>query len=189
MNSVTDIENRQGDRQPKCPTLWSRLRRALLPADRGVEDQSGRRDPGAVVSEPEFVPEKSTAAGDGGEVIAQLTEEGAPAPSGILLPFPIHGEALLVKLAEVLRNRVADRVLECDPLLLQMSRCPQSRLSVDRRAYIEFHEERCEYRAVIEASEETKVILETADFDVLVDFVLPYVVARLAEPAALEAAS
>jgi hypothetical protein len=189
MNSATDVQNRKGDRQPKCSTLWSRLRGALLSADRGAETECDHRDPLSVVTEPALVAEQSGEAGDDGEVIARPQEEGSTAPSGVLLPFPVHGEALLVKLAEVLRNRIADRALEWDPLLLQMSRCPQSRLSIDHRAYIEFDQDRCEYRAVIEASQETKVILETVDFDALVDFVLPYIAARLSRPAALEAAS
>lgn len=189
MRSVNDVEDQQGDRQPKCPTLWSRLRSALLPADRDAENPCGHRDPVTAVQEPELVPEQSGEAGGHGEVIVQLTEAEAPVPGGVLLPFPVHGEALLVKLAEVLRNRIAEREPDWDPLLLQMSRCPQSRLSIDHSAYIEFDQDRCEYRAVIEASQETKVILVTVNFDALVDFVLPYIAARLTRPAALEAAS
>jgi hypothetical protein len=183
-----DTQNRQSDRQPQSSTWWSRLRSLLLSRGRGVENRSGS-GPLAVVTAPSLVPKPSGEAPDEGRAAAQLQQTEAPATGGIILPFPIHGEALLVRLAEVLRNRTADRSLERDPLLLQMSRRPRLRLSIDCKAYIEFHQDCSEYRAVIEASEETRVILETVDFDALVDFVLPYVVARLAKPAALEAMS
>lgn len=188
MSDVMDIEDRHSDGQRKSVTWWSRLRSALLARDGGVENQRGRRDPLAPMTAPSLVPTVYCDDGDG-RATAQHLDKSSPARSGVILPFPIHGEALLVKLADVLRSRIADRSPEWDPLLLQMSRRPRSRLSIDRKAYIEFHEDCSEYRAVIEASHETKVILETADFDTLVDFVLPYVIARLADPAALEAVS
>ena len=189
MSHVMDIQNRQGDRQLRSPTVWAWLRRVLRPQDRNVEVQVGRRDPLAVMAAASLVAAASCDAGDSGGAAVRLPAVGAPASSGVILPFPIHGEALLVKLAEALRNRFADRGPEWDPLLVQMSRGPRSRLSIDRRAYIEFHQDCCKYRAVIEAAHGTRVILETADFDALVDFVLPYIVGRLAQPAALEAAS
>jgi hypothetical protein len=107
----------------------------------------------------------------------------------VVLRFPIHGEALLVRLADVLKSRLADRSPEYDPLVFTMSRGPRSRLSIDRMAYVEFYNDRAEFRAAIEASPRTKVILETADFDAVVDFVGQYVSARLAEVPALEVAS
>ena len=111
------------------------------------------------------------------------------AADSVVLRFPIHGEALLVRLADLLRSRLADRGPEHDPLLLMMSRGPRSRLSIDRMAYVEFHNDRAEFRVAIEASPRTKVILETADFDAVVDFVGQYIAARLAERPALEVAS
>jgi hypothetical protein len=167
MSSAADIENSPSDRRRQRTSWWSRLRGALQPSDRGVGNQG---DASAAVTAPPH-------------------DIGSRARTGMVLPFPIHGEALLVKLAEELRSRVAERGPEWDPLLLQMSHWPRSRLSIDRTAYIEFHPDRVEYRAVIEASGETRVILETVDFDALVNFVQLYVVARPAEAAALEAAS
>src|SRR5450756_2005521 len=189
MSSVMDTRKPQSERPPKSQTLWSWLRRVLLPLDSGVEIQPGRRDPLVVTTAPSPVAAASLDVRDNGRPTARPPATSAPVSSGVILPFPIHGEALLVKLAEVLRNRVADRGPEWDPLLLQMSRCPRSRLSIDRRAYVEFHQDCSNYRAVIEMAQETTVILETADFDTLVDFVLQYVMGRLAQPAALEAAS
>src|SRR5262249_50100040 len=59
-------------------------------------------------------------------------------PRGVLLSFPIRGEALLVKLAAELRKRVADYGPQRDPFLLAIARCPDARLVIDRHAYIEF---------------------------------------------------
>jgi hypothetical protein len=111
------------------------------------------------------------------------------AQSGILLQFPVRGEALLVRLADLLRSRIADRGLERDPLLLLISRCPGSRLSIDRSAYVEFLADRCTYYVAIEAQPDTRVTVETADFDTVVKFVVQYVAERLSEKVLLEAAS
>lgn len=109
--------------------------------------------------------------------------------TAVLLPFPIHGEALLVKLAELLRVRVADRELWHDPLLLTMSRTPRSRLVIDRASYIEFQPQCSSYHVVVEAAPDTTVTLDTTDFDTLVQFVVQYVSGRLSEHTALEVAS
>jgi hypothetical protein len=111
------------------------------------------------------------------------------AASGILLPFPVRGEALLVRLADLLRSRIADRRLERDPLLLRISRCPVSRLSIDRTAYVEFLADRCMYCVAIEAQPDTRVTVETSDFDTVVKFVVQYVAERLSEKVLLEVAS
>jgi hypothetical protein len=107
----------------------------------------------------------------------------------ILLPFPLRGEALLVQLAGQLRARMADHRLDRDPLILLVTRCPGSRLSIDRAAYVEFLDDRGTYCVAIEAEPDTKVTLETTDFDTVVRFVVQYVAERMSEPAALEVAS
>jgi hypothetical protein len=114
----------------------------------------------------------------------------ATATGGVLVPFPIHGEALLVKLAEALRNRVVDTRSGRDPLLLKISRHHLgSRLALDQTAYVEFHSDQATYHMVIEAASDTKLTLDTTDFDTLVKFVTQYVTERPAEPATLEAVS
>jgi hypothetical protein len=111
------------------------------------------------------------------------------APSGILLQFPVRGEALLVKLADLLRSRIADRRLDRDPLLLRISRCPGSRLSIDHSAYVEFLADRCVYCVAIETQPDTRVTVETTDFDTVVKFVVQYIAERLSEKVFLEVAS
>jgi hypothetical protein len=120
---------------------------------------------------------------------AEGLDTGVVAAESVVLQFPIHGEALLVRLADLLRSRLADRGPEHDLLLFMMSRGVRSRLSIDRMAYVEFHNDRAEFRVAIEAAPQTKIILETADFDAVVDFVGQYISARLAELPALEVAS
>ena len=74
-------------------------------------------------------------------------------------------------------------------MLLRISRCPGSRLSIDRAAYVEYLPDRCMYCVAIEAQPDTKVTLETTDFDTVVQFVAQYVAERLSEPATLDVAS
>jgi hypothetical protein len=130
--------------------------------------------------------------------VAAKSEPRAVAPAarrdpamqgGVLLQFPVRGEALLVRLADLLRSRIADRGLEHDPLLLLISRCPGSRLSIDRSAYVEFLADRCVYHVAIEAQPDTRVTVETTDFDTVVRFVVQYVAERLSDKVLLEVAS
>jgi hypothetical protein len=115
-------------------------------------------------------------------------QPGKPEPArGDVLPFPIRGEALLVRLAEVLRSRLAEQGLDHDPLLLTIARSPGSRLLIDGVAYVDYLSDLSTYRAAIEAVPDTKVIVETSDFDTLVSFIVQYLTDRLSEPAATEA--
>lgn len=187
MSAATPIDIRRVAVPPKSRTLWAWLRDAVLSVDAGADDAGGGRD--AVAVAPAQLAGCAYADADRAAAAVSPDDGVAPAADGVVLPFPIHGEALLVRLADVLRNRIRDRGPERDPLLLQLSRSPRSRLSIDRAAHVEFHHERCEYRAVIEAQPGTKVILETTDFDALVDFIVRYLTERLVESAGLEAAS
>jgi hypothetical protein len=112
-----------------------------------------------------------------------------PREPGIVLPFPIRGEALLVKLAELLRRRIAELDSPSDSLTLLLSHTPYLRLSLDDDAYIEFDAHTSEYDLVIEAPSGTRMIIQTTDFDSLVTFVLQYVIERLSDSAPLEVAS
>ena len=109
-----------------------------------------------------------------------------PVPSALLLPFPIRGEALLVRLADRLRRSVANRPSAQDPFAFAISRQPRSRLTIDRDAYVEFVPERAAYQAVIEVTPDTTITIETTDFDSVVKFVAQYVTDRLSH---VEAAS
>jgi hypothetical protein len=164
-------------------TLWSWLRGTLPFTGQAAIDEPPRP---IVVSEAAFasraraVDMQDTGPGGAGG--------GAP-ENGVVLRFPIHGEALLVQLADLLRKQVASRRLERDPLLLMMSRCPGSRLSIDRIAYVDFLADRSSYRLVMEAAPDARFTLDTTDFDTVVKFVVQYVAYRISGLLALEAAS
>ena len=108
-------------------------------------------------------------------------------PRGEVVQFPVHGEALLVHLADVLRQHVAGRGPDHNPLWLTISRCPQARLSIDGAAYVDYLSEVSTYHAAIEAGPDTKVILKTTNFDALASFVIQYINDRLLDRASVEA--
>lgn len=159
-------------------TLWSWFRGAPWSIDRDVGERR-RLSTGALPA----------AAGSEQHAVFPAVRRQHATQSGVLLPFPFRGEALLVKLADQLRSRIAHRRLDRDPLLLLISRCPGSRLSIDRAAYVEYLTDRCMYYVAIEAQPDTRVTLETSDFDTVVQFVVQYVAERLSETVPLEAAS
>ncbi len=110
-------------------------------------------------------------------------------PGAVLLPFPIRGEALLVKLAELLRARIATVALSPNVFLLTMSRAPRSCLAIDHASYIAFDAERAAFHVVLEARPDTTITLDTTNFDTLVQFVVEYVNGRISEFRTLEVAS
>jgi hypothetical protein len=111
------------------------------------------------------------------------------ARTAVLLPFPIRGEALLVKLAGLLRVRIANRSLKQDPLLLDITRHSHARMLIDRTAYVEFHAERATFYVVVETMPDTTIRVETTDFDTVVKFVVQYIDERIADALAPEVAS
>lgn len=122
-------------------------------------------------------------------VALSSANDGTAQGAGIVLPFPLRGEALLVRLAELLRRRVAELVPQCERLSLTLSHHPALRLSIDESAFIEFDAPSAEFNLVIEAPSGTRMIIQTTDFDAVVKFVLQYVVEKLSDDAVLEAAS
>jgi hypothetical protein len=121
--------------------------------------------------------------------LSSAAEVSVTEPSGVVLPFPLRGEALLVQLAELLRRRVEELVPNSERLTLTLSHHPLLRLSIDESAYIEFDTARAEFNLVIEAPSGTRMIIQTADFDAVVKFVLQYIVEKMSDDAVLEAAS
>lgn len=168
------------DVQPQRRTLWSWLR-----------DMVASFDHEHVRAEASSHVTKSNGSANAGahsrEEVHRADADG-DARSAIL-PFPIHSEALLVKLAEVLRSRIEDRGPKRNPLMLMMSRYPAARLWIDRTAYVEIRGGQSAYHLAIEAAPDTVVSMETTDFDTLVSFVMQYVAGRLSESTALGAAS
>jgi hypothetical protein len=170
----------QNDRQQRGGLLRSWLRNALLFGIGASEvigaadvEQSVLRSDDVAGLQPNVAENKSTASGH----------------SSVVLPFPIHGEALLVRLAELLRRRVGNFDPMHDPFLFAISRRPGSWLAIDSNASVEFVTSRCEFRFKVDVAPNTSIVITTANFDSLVEFVMQYVSARLAEPPSLETVS
>lgn len=106
-----------------------------------------------------------------------------------LLRFPIRGEALLVKLATHLKSVVGEDRLPRAPFLFAITHVPHARLLIDEMAHAEFDVARGEYRIQVLVAPDTRVTVETSDFDVMVDFVAQYMRERLVETSALGVAS
>jgi hypothetical protein len=115
--------------------------------------------------------------------------DGLDEQNGVLLPFPIRGEALLVRLADVLRDSLMCSAPGADPFLLTLSRVPRSRLSIDGAAYVEFHAETATFQLTVETGPDSRMTLETGDFDTLVKFVVQYIAEKRRDPDQLEVAS
>lgn len=115
---------------------------------------------------------------------------GRPPNSGaVVLPFPIRGEALLVKLAELLRRRVSGRAIRPDAFALTIARNPRTRLVVDCSSYVEFDPNIETYCMVVAAGAGTTITVATTDFDTIVQIVIQYIDGRLIDVADLEVAS
>jgi hypothetical protein len=188
MSAVMDSDMKSGVR-----TLWSWLRGASWLIHRDAD--GGRGFSTGVTAQPSPVrttPEREPAAVLPGGV-SQVVGLEPTAQGAVILQFPLHGEALLVKLADMLRRRIAVSPArsgtERDPLLLTMSRCPGSRLSIDARANVEFDADLSVYRMTIETAPDTAMTLSTTDFDTLVNFIVQYIAERSSTPATLEVAS
>ena len=104
--------------------------------------------------------------------------KGGDCVSSVVLPFPIRGEALLVSLANELRDRVTAGELEDDPFLATISRGRRARLSIDRDAYVEFNAEDETFHLKIDAAPVLALTLETKEFTRLVEFVFQYFAER-----------
>jgi hypothetical protein len=158
----------QSERRQGRGLLRGWLRGALsLGAEAGVEQESCAGDQAVMA----------------GDTVGELPSAAA------VLPFPIRGEALLVRLAEGLRSNVGHGQPLQDPFLFALSRRPQSRLTLDRQSYVEFIAGRAEFRLAIDVAPNTSIAITTGDFDALIEFVVQYVSTRLAEAPALEVAS
>jgi hypothetical protein len=133
--------------------------------------------------------QKSSGVAGGPHVAVPAAGTASPALRGQVLAFPVHGEALLVTLAGLLRSRIAAQNPRDDLFQVALSREPSPHLRLDQAAYIEFEPGRAVYRLVVALGPATTLAIETDDFDQIVAFVVEYVNDRLAESAAAGGAS
>lgn len=120
---------------------------------------------------------------------AQPSAMGAETGEAAVLQFPIRGEALLARLADLLRDRLPSGDIGRDPFVLTLSRGPRPRLSIDRAAYVEFHAESASFHLIVDAAPDSRVTLETTDFDTVEKFVVQYLADRCRDRGQFEAAS
>ena len=113
----------------------------------------------------------------------------APAEVAAVLQFPIRGETLLARLADQLRDRLPCDDASRDPFLLTLSRGPRPRLSIDRAVYVEFHAEWASFHLIIDAAPDSRVTLETTDFDTVEKFVIQYLADHCRDRGQFEVAS
>ena len=125
-------------------------------------------------------------------LVGGARDDQAAAGSGnaaTVLSFPLRGEALLVRLADALRGQLP-RDGRCeDPFMLTLSRGMRPRLSIDRAAYVEFHAEHATFHLTVDAAPDSRVTLETTDFDTLERFAVRYVADGCRECEPFEVAS
>jgi hypothetical protein len=101
--------------------------------------------------------------------------------SATVLAFPIRGDALLVKLAEILKARISEKPEQSHRFRLSLVRAPRLRLVIDEAAHIEFDVVRSAFTMVVDVEYGTELTLDTAEFDTLVRFVVQYVRDKLTE--------
>ncbi|MDQ8728090.1 hypothetical protein [Bradyrhizobium sp. LHD-71] len=94
-----------------------------------------------------------------------------------IVAFPRVEQARLIGLARDLKQRLGDR----EPLQLCIEGGATPRLWIDSTAYVEFRGAQIGYRAVLDSVFETRLTMETLDFDSISDFVRYYVMARLTD--------
>lgn len=153
--------------------LWSRLRGMARAFDGGFGGGALRRSVAVKGSVPEAMPSSQTSAGNA------------------VLEFPVRGEALLVTLAHVLRERFGEQGPDCDPSLFTISRGAACRLTIGRGAYVEFHrnKSRAPFLVAVEVEPDTTVSVHTPDFSTVARMVVHYVRHERRDAAKLEAAS
>src|SRR2546430_16730096 len=149
----------QNERQQKGGLLRSWLRTALwFGADATGADDCADVERSVALSE-DATPVSPGISGN----------DGASGNGPVVLPFPIYGEALLVRLAELLRRHVGDREPVDCPFSFAVSRCPGSWLAIDDRSSVEFVTSRSEFRFEVDVAPNTSIVIRTGDFDSLVE--------------------
>lgn len=95
-----------------------------------------------------------------------------------VIALPITRRQQLNQLARDIRTRFGDAgdASSEDQLLLTVVAVPKPRLYIDRTAHIEVREETNPYRVVLGDEFDTRVILETADFGLVQEFICQYLV-------------
>lgn len=97
------------------------------------------------------------------------------APGAAVLPFPMTGRGLLLRLAQDLGHLVGKDDAEAgDPVLLALAPGSQQRLTIDSTAYVDVREGILPYRVVLGDEFATRITLETTDVAEVHSFISQY---------------
>ncbi len=92
-----------------------------------------------------------------------------------VVPFPLNGRGVLLKLARELGDAAEAGVADVDdPVLLTLARGDNQRLLIDSTAYMEIGQEPLPYRVVLGDAFTTRITLETADVTEARGFISQY---------------
>jgi len=97
--------------------------------------------------------------------------------TGQVLVFPLSAEAQLLRIAEGLRSRVGPSC-STDDVALELSRRSGACLKVDADTTVDFDGARGVFRVVVEATYDTRLTLQTKQFDAVVNFLAQYLLER-----------
>jgi len=97
--------------------------------------------------------------------------------TGQVLTFPLSAEAQLLRVAEGLRLRVGPSC-STDDVVLELSRRSGACLKVDADTTVDFDGARGVFRVVVEATCDTRLTLQTTQFDAVVNFLAQYILER-----------
>jgi hypothetical protein len=113
--------------------------------------------------------------------------KGVEREGAVVLRFPIHGEALLVKLADELHRIVGSPSREAFDLTLTGR--PHAHLTINSSAFVAFDATTGLYELVVELTEDTRIEVKSRDFDTIVRFVAQYVADQLSSRISGESAT
>lgn len=109
--------------------------------------------------------------------------------SAEVLQFPVHGQAVIVELANRLRRRLHGQGASEGQLLLTLSPSPDIRLRLDASTYVEFVPASAKYRLAVQMAPDSSLVLETTQLDTVAEFAIQYVDGALAAQQAFGRAS
>lgn len=110
----------------------------------------------------------------------RVQKQHSAVDDGAVVAFPLSGHTRLVQLAQGLKQPFVDLGLaDCEPLILQVRGGARPCLWIDSTAYVEFRGPELGYLAVFNDAFETRMTLETLDFDAIARLAHTYIAARL----------
>lgn len=99
----------------------------------------------------------------------------------VVLRFPNNCYAQLLNFGRELKQRFARCGVDHDPFLLEVMHGPPPRLWIDNGAFVECDDVLSQYRVIVQASDATRIVVETSDFSRIDTFVGHYIVDKITQ--------